>query len=62
MMPTTVIPKNKVNNCHFMIFFNIKACGIDNVTVEVINAKIDPKGTPLLTKTSIIGMILIEFA
>ena len=45
-----------------MTFFNIKISGIETVTMEVINAKAVPKGTPLPTNASITGITLTELA
>ncbi len=62
MMPKVVMEKKIANSCHFIAFFKIKASGIDNVTVAVMNDNAVPKGIPLSIKTSIIGITETELA
>ena len=56
------MPKKMASNCHFMAFLRIKASGIDKVTVAVIKANAVPKGIPLPTRASTIGMTETELA
>ena len=56
------MPKKMANSCHFIAFLSINASGIDKVTVAVIKAKAVPRGIPLPTNASIIGIIETELA
>ena len=54
------MPKNIAKSCHFITFFKMSSCGIETVTVDVINASAVPIGTPFPISASMIGMTLTD--
>ena len=52
-----IVQKKILINRHVITFLSIVASGNDNPTTAIIKARAVPIGTPLATKTSIIGTI-----